>query len=446
MMPTLKQAELLSKVSFNPIFRNNGWLNKTVSNDSAGLKTINGRSIVFIGAQSQDVGEGGAKDSVNLRSIPADCVRRDEVDLMDEDMVEMSSQRLNASRFRKEENFGSPTVPGYGIDLMYSEGSQNLWQIECKSCGKFTSLVMGFPKTVTKVGERWQRTCLHCGAEIFVEDGHWEPENRGARTASYWVDGLINKYADLEGYMYRYYHSEGSKLAEFQRSILGLAVSEGTNQLTQQDVYNCCRNDGFCDYSRSSTVIGIDVGDSLHYVIGIRTDRESYHIMTFGETKEFKELFDICRRMGVRFGVIDKGPDIHGVKEFQRGCGFPLFRCQYSDFMNDSFSIEGTVIKCNRNEMCDRVHSAFVNKMVTLPRRSPQVEEFADMMTKMMKDTRRHPDTGIPKTRWIKVGNKEDHYFHATLYFMLAAMRSSPRRVEDGEVKRFTKCKSSFYI
>lgn len=430
MLPTVSQAETLAKVSFDPIFRFNKWLKKMVSNDSVSVKTVNGRSIVFVGAKSQKVGDSSAKDSINLRSIPADAVYRDEIDLMDEDMVDMSKQRLNASRFRIECNFGSPTVPGFGIDLLYDQGDQRKWQIKCTHCGKHTSLVESFPNSIIKVNGRWIRACVHCHKEIFVCDGDWIPEYPDRREASFWVDGLISPMADLEGYMHRFHNSDGTRLAEFQRSILGLATIEATCQLSVQQVLSQCRADGLKVYSDEPTCMGVDVGEVMHVVIGRRTGANTHDILYVGKATDFGQIHDIAEKMNVQFAVIDKGPDIHGVKEFQKREKYPVYRCQYSEQMSltHDFDRETRVVKCNRNELCDRVHDAFQNDKISIPRDCPDIKEFAEQLTKLAKDTQRHPDTGLPKTRWVKIGNKEDHYYHAAVYFLLAATQTAPRR------------------
>ena len=427
MLPTVRQAELLSKVSFDPIFNYNGWLRKKLSVNNASLKTINGRSIVFVGAQSQKVGDSTAKDSVNLRSIAADAVYRDEIDLMDEDMVELSKQRLNRSKFRIECNFGSPTVPGYGIDMLYEEGDRRRWMIRC-SCGKYTSLAEEFPRSIIKTGGRWHRSCVHCHNEIFVKDGEWVAENPESRTASFWVDGLISPLADLEEYMIRYEKSDGRALSEFERSILGRAVIEASCQLSEKDVLSKCRLDGLRSFSDGTTCMGIDVGEKMHYVVGHRDSKNTFEILSMGTATDFGLIHDIARKMKVKMTVIDKGPDIFGVKEYQKNAGHRVFRCLYNEhsLLKPTYDTKTGLVKANRNEVCDMVHDTFINGMITIPRKSAETSEYAVQMTKTAKDTSPHPDTGIPRTRWIKVGNKQDHYFHATGYFLLAANRVSP--------------------
>ena len=453
MLPTVKQAETLAKISFDPIFAYNPFLKKSLSNNSASLKTINGRSIVFVGAQGQRVGETSAKDSINLRSIPADAVYRDEIDMMDQDMVNISKQRLNDSKHRLECNFASPTIPGYGIDQLFHDGDQRFFQIKCPSCGKSTCLVRDFPNSILCINGRWRRTCVHCKGEIRTDQGKFIAEYPDRRDASFWVSGLMSPNADLEEYMHRFHNSEGSALAEFERSILGRATIEASCQLSVADVKACRGNQGMQMFSSAECCIGVDTGNGLHYVAGYRTAENTYRILQVGniESKSisddpYKVLHDVCDKMNVRSGVIDIGPDIHAVRRFQTEEQFETFRCIYSETSHKTpqFDHNDKIVRCNRNEMCDKVHGTVTGGHVILPRGCFEMDEFCEQLTKMAKTTKKHPDTGVPKTRWIKTGSKVDHYFHATLYFLLAASQRSP--VRDGMPPKPIKLKNKFHV
>lgn len=434
MMPTVKAVEKQAQVSFDPIFEYNPWLKKYLSTNSASIKSINGRSIVFVGAQPQKIG-GTTKDSANLRSIPCDVIMRDEIDLMDMDMVEKSKERLNNSKFRQEVNFGSPTFPGYGIDELYENSDQNKWQILCKACGKYTALCDSWKTCIIKINGRWIRACKNCHKEIFVQDGEWQPDYLDRREGGVWIDGWLSPMADLEGYMYRYEHAEGVKLSEFLRSIIGEAASEKEMQLTREDVIGQCNPSyGSQVYSSGETSMGIDVGKTLHCLVGNRTGRETYELLQLARVPlsvGFDGALDIVKKMTVKNCVVDSLPDIHAARTFQKnarklGCNVTL--CQYSEQMpgEPNWTKDG-LVKVNRNEWCDKVNDIFITKKMALPRQSEEVEEYAKEMTKTAKTLVPHPETGIQKPKWIKLSG-DDHYYHSTLYFLLAASRTSPKR------------------
>lgn len=445
MMPTVKQVEALSKISFDPILDCNPWLKKYMSVNTISCKTFCGRSIYFVGAQPQKVGGSQTKDSPNLRSIPCDIVIRDEIDLMDEDMVNLSSQRLRDSELKLEANFASPTYPNYGIDALYQRSTMNKWQIKCRSCGKFTCLPETFPDCILKVDGVWRRSCIHCKAEIFVIDGVWVPEKESDEDG-YWIDGLLSPRLDLSRDMPRYFESEGTARAEFMRSVLGIATAEASFLLTDKDVYDRCTPHLMRMTSTTETVMGVDIGEPMYCVVGVRTGDDTYEIILATPVNDFTELHSIASKMNVKMAVLDSMPDIHASREFQKKSPFAVFRCQYSEQMPGQPVFDGKtgILKCNRNEWCDKVYDQFVNRKIAIPARCKDIDLYTKHMTQTAKTLITNPETGLQKPRWIKMG--DDHYFHATVYFLLGASRTSPRRVDAGPMKRYFKAKNQFVL
>ena len=438
MMPTKTAVERLSQVSFDPIFQFNPWIMRKGDTNTTMCREINGRSIVMVGAQPKKVGGTSTKDTDNLRSIPCDEVDRDELDLMDADMVYMSKQRLKRSRYGFERNWSTPTYPMYGIDLAYEESDQGRWQIKCKHCGKHTCLGETFPNCIVQKEGKWFRSCMHCHKEIFVNDGQWEAEFPDRREAGFWVSGLLSPLADLDEYMYQYNNIEGTKMSEFMRSTLGIATTEAENQLDETTVLSRCSNNENQMVSIGETVMGVDIGKKIHVVIGIRTGREAYDIFCIRRLNDLYELHDLALKMNVHGCVIDAGPHDFGVLDFQRKEPYTIYLCYYSEQMpgKPHYDRKLGLVKCNRNEWCDKVHTTFCGNNIRLPRASPEINEYAREMTRTAKTTIVHPDTGVLKPRWIKLG--EDHYYHATLYFLLAASNQSPRQRHQVNVNRPT--------
>ena len=446
MMPTVKQVEALAKISFDPLLGANPFLKKYMTTDTAYVKTFSGRSIYFVGAQPQKVGGSNTKDSANLRSIPCDSIQRDEIDLMDEDMVVLSKQRLRDSELKIEANYASPTYPNYGIDALYQRSTQNKWRIRCSSCGKTTCLVESFPDSIRKVDGVWRRSCVHCGSEIFVQDGGWVPEYSDRDEVGYWIDGLLSPRIDLKLDMERYFESEGTARAEFMRSVLGIATVESSYQLTDKDVYDRCGRDTMRMSCTTECVMGVDVGSPMYVVIGIRTGDDAYEMVYAGSADDFQQLHDLAKKFNVRMAVLDAMPDIHASREFQQKEPYTVYRCQYSEQMPGQPKFDGKegMVRCNRNEWCDKVYDVFASRRITIPSNCQTVKDYAVQMTSTAKTMIVNPETGLQRPRWIKVG--DDHYFHATLYFLLGASRTSPKRL--GETRRnvYTKVKNNFYI
>jgi hypothetical protein len=210
------------------------------------------------------------------------------------------------------------------------------------------------------------------------------------------------------------------------RSIVGIASIEAEDGLTEQEVLACCGNDSVRGYWDGETCMGIDDNKGLRVVIGRRIDKDVYEIYTVANLENLNQVHDLAVKMNVKYSVIDSGPFDHGIRDFQKKEPYKTWLCYYSEQMcgEPKWDNEAGSVKVNRNEWCDKVHSVVVDKKVILPRRSPTVNEYVSEMTHTVKALIKNPDTGISKPRWIKRGR--DDYFHATLYFLLAASRMSP--------------------
>ena len=444
MMPTKTAVERLSQVSFDPIFQFNPWIMSKGDTNTTMCREISGRSIVMVGAQPKKVGGSNTKDSDNLRSVPCDEICRDELDLMDQDMAYQAKQRLKRSRFKIERNFGTPTFPNYGIDLRYDESDQGKWQIKCGICGKYTCLGESFPESIIQISGRWFRSCIHCHKEIFVDDGDWQLDYPDRREAGFWVSGLLSPLAELDDYMYEYHNTEGTKRSEFMRSTLGIATTEAENQLDEVTVLSRCSSHPNQMVSTGETVMGVDMGKKIHVIVGIRTAREAYEILNISELEDDKQttalekLHDLAMKMNVHSAVIDSGPYDHGVRDFQRTEQYKIWLCQYSEQMpgKPHYDNKAGMVKVNRNEWMDKVHTTFVKNNIRIPRTSILVNSYANQMTRTAKTIIEHPDTGLPKPKWIKLG--PDHFYHATLYFLLAAYKTSPRERSQMKINRPT--------
>jgi hypothetical protein len=225
-------------------------------------------------------------------------------------------------------------------------------------------------------------------------------------------------------------------MSEFLRSRLGIATTEAENQLNETQVISRCGTDANAMISIGETAMGVDIGKKIHVVVGIRTSRESYEITNVSELEDLHQLHDLAQKMHVRTAVIDSGPHDHGVREFQRTEPYTVYLCQYSEQMpgKPKFDSKSGIVKVNRNEWCDKVHTTFVENRIKIPRPSVMINEYARQMTKTAKTVVDHPETGLKKVRWIKLG--ADHLYHATLYFLLAAARSTPRQRSQVRINR----------
>ena len=239
---------------------------------------------------------------------------------------------------------------------------------------------------------------------------------------------------------------------EFYRTVLGIPYICAEHKLTQQDVFSCMgMHTQFSSMSKAPTIMGVDIGKVLHYVIGIKVGPNQYEILKVGRAQDQYELHDIAERMNVKFAVLDHDPEIHMVEEFQRVEPYSVYLCRYSDTQTapvvwtNTGNNRGTLM-CNRTKWCDKTHDIISDKRVTIPRKCREVDEYAVEMTNTVKVLERDEKSGLSKYRYRQLANKPDHYFHATLYFLLAANQVSQVNRNVNGTQKLLQAKNEFYL
>lgn len=431
LFPSETDVSDFSKARFNPLIQDN---RSTIGSyvrhtNSVGIKRIGNAMLYLRGARATSRIEGVKSDSSRLRSIPVDKVTRDERDLMADLMVEMSKARMFQSDVREEVDLSTPSLPDYGIDTLYQESDQRRWLVPC-SCGKWTCLGETFPDCIKFRDGVAYRSC-QCGKELDPRLGEWVALYPDREIAGFWISQLANYRFPAIDIWKAYSEPRNDDLSEFYNSIMGLPYAAVENRLTPQSVYNLCSGEMMAVSSGQRTAMGVDVGKKLHHVIGYRKDRKNYEIIHVGEAESWEELHDIRKKFNVTSCVIDAGPEIHAPKVFQKAEPIRIFLCRYSDHMpgGPQWDAKEKIVKVNRTEWCDTVHSMVMNERISLPRRSPVIEQYVRQMTNTAKKLVTNVETGSSKYVYKKLSGGDD-YFHATLYFLLACHRTAPVKSE----------------
>lgn len=423
-MPTRETASRMNATVMSPILEN-AVVSPYVQENNVFMKKIAGKSIVFVGANTSKVAGTEEKDSNNVRSVACDMVMCDEVDHIDDEIIEQSRERLLDSVLDLRASWGSPTIPGYGIDYMYNQTTMEKWEIKCQSCGKYTCLIDTFPKCLDIVNGEYSRVCVHCHAKIYVNDGIWVPRNKEARVTGKHIEGLLTPNAKLEEAMYVWHEGTEKQRVHMERSILGRPTMQSGSQLLEYMVLERCTEEYMTMSSKVQCVAGTDVNATLHTVIGQRIGEDAYRILWVGDPADFDELGRVYERFNVTTAFIDSMPDIHGSKKFANSYNFPVYRTTYSEYTDkDKVDITEGTATVNRNEWCDRVYETYSQKRIYLPKECKEVKEYAKSMTRTARTLVESGSSSTVKPRWVKIGDKEDHYFHATLYFLVAAKHS----------------------
>lgn len=424
LFPTSDDIAPFSKARFNPLIEDNGGSIKkyVMSTDSVEVKRIGSSMLYLRGARSTQKIEGMKKDASKLRSVPVDKIDFDEIDLMDPDMIFLTLERLSHSMVKEEVYISTPSIPDFGIDKLYQESDQRIWMIKCPHCQRDCCLELDFPGCVKFKDGRPYRSCVRCGGELYPKDGQWVAQFPKQDMVGWWISQLNSIYVDPGDILRLYENPPNGNLQEVYNSKLATAYISSENRLNVNDVYSCCGSHILESKDFGPCAMGVDVGKTLHIVIGKKPKENpgKKKIVWIGEVLNVNDLIELGQRFNVRVGAIDYEPETRMAREFQKNAGFPVYLCDERDKVREGEKTDekiGVTILA-RTEICDRTHQATIKGEYILPRRCPQVEEYAKQMSNMAKVLEEDEKRGTKTYRYRKLGL--DHFRHATNFFEIA--------------------------
>jgi hypothetical protein len=443
LFPTADEVADFSSTRFNPLLKENqATIGKFVrETDRTNLKRIGSGFLYFRGArmQDEDEGMGTKKKSAKLKSIPVDRLVLDEYDEMPEDARALGIGRMQASEKKEEVYIANPTLPGYGIDKIYEEESdQRVWLLKCMKCGKETCLELEFPNCLERTPGEYsghglvvdtntagvvKRICIHCRNEIGLRHGRWEPRIPGRDMEGYWISHLSSSTVSATEILNEW-EKHDLNLIQFCNLRLGMGYAKIDDQLSKSDVLNCCKRDAMASRHDGPCAMGVDVGKILNVTIGCRPADGRLRVVKAARVSSFNDIQDLAKAFNVRCAVFDIEPETRKVREFQKACGFEVFLCKYkeSQAKDMTFDTDSGLCLVNRTEILDATHYLVtVPGRLELPRRDAEMEVFSDQMSAVAKRLEKNEKTG--KTAYIYKALRPDHYRHSMNYLYMAASR-----------------------
>ena len=439
--PTEKDVEKFSKTYFGPLIAENPCIKKYLRNTNSVFVKKIGKTFLTLSGTSATVNIQGKKDSGSVRTTPADMVIRDERDLFDDDMADMTFDRLNNSDFKKEVDLGSPTIPDIGIHKVFCQSDQKFRMIKCGSCNGYTCIAEEFPGSIKfrKEDGRFAPylACIKCGKEISPRDGEYVakfPERYNPKypmegISGYHVSHFITPKCDLRIVMAKWeeVQNDTSKMGLFYNRFLGFPYIPIEDRLRQQDVFDCCGDDLMKSSSVIGTAMGADIMKTNRVVIAEKKGEEKAKIIHMARVSGFDALFDLCMKFNVKSGVVCLRPYEESFRKFQARCrakGVKVFGSEYRDKQRNLLKTdeEGGVYSVSRTEMMDKTHSWIISGKLEIPRKCEEVKIFAKEVCNTAKVLEINELTGDRIYRYRPVGDKVEHYRHTLNYLLLALL------------------------
>jgi len=258
------------------------------------LRKIGGRPIYFRGSDS----------IAQTRSIDADLVIADEVDLFKPGAVERIKERLGSSAAPLFRAFSQPLYPNGPIDMLFRESDQRYYYLKCEHCGLIQKLewehnvIFNMPVTDVQV------VCRKCRRPIDrLGKGEWVAEHEGAYVHGYHLSKLYSPNANLiEMALKSMAINDPERYQSFYNADLGVpyrpAGTPGLDEFTK-DSYPW-------QEPLQENYLGCDVGTMLHVTVyGRDSIHQPLRLLYCAEIDKFEKLEEIWRTFNPRLGVID---------------------------------------------------------------------------------------------------------------------------------------------
>jgi len=425
LFPTTDDVGEFSKSRFNPLILANRqaigrYVRKT---DTTSLKKIHNAFLYLRGARLSEK-RGDESESSKMKSIGVDKIVFDEVDHMDEEVIAKARGRYYDSPWQEEVFIGNPIIPSFGIDKQWQLSDQRHWWRKCNHCGTYTCAELSFPECVKiRPDGTGYIGCNKCGKEVFIRDGQWQPEikeNSNYMRGYRWSQ-LTSAVCDPADILEDFNNPPEDNRADVYRLRLGLPYIAAEDQLTQAEVFACCGSNMPAYSHKGPCAMGVDVGKLKHVVIGGRVGKR-YEIYKTAQLSDWNDIHDIAQRFNVRSAVIDIRPYEDSARQFQKSEKYKIWLCEYSETtpMGTAYNDKTGIVKVNRTEAFDATHRLIsTDGMLIIPRRCPEIKEFAKQVCATAKILETNKRTGSQIYRYKKLG--QEHFRNALNYFYIAA-------------------------
>lgn len=285
--PRKEQMEDFSNTRISPIFDESAYLSSRLDKkmNNVRLKRLKNSSQLFLrSAWGSALGEGQAVDFLGL----------DEYDRM-KDGVELAfRESMKSSVYNLMRRWSTPTIPGRGVDLLFSKSDQRWYHHKCEKCNHWQvltledNLVCVNEKGVNMVEETiedgsYMFVCQKCSREL----NRWYkgeyvakfPDRKDIR--GYHISQLDAVWISADSVMRNQFEYKVKQL--FYNYVIGIPYASEGLIITDQDVNRCIEYQdpiGYRDYSKYKKIVaGVDWGYFNWLVVLGLTEDDQVHLL-----------------------------------------------------------------------------------------------------------------------------------------------------------------------
>ena len=463
--PDFKMSAGFSKSRINPVIESSPELKALVKDsNSVDLKNI-GNGFLHVkytkGAESHAL------------SVPADVIISDEVDQSDQKNLSLFQSRLEHSKLQWTRNFGTPTVPGYGISVSFEGEEYFTYGIKCPHCGKWNLFLankppvdnlIGFDKIKEefldgapdfpilykdKVRELLDSVyigCKYCRKSLEYPDRLLLPDSSNqitpiepqyewinlsdkqvTDTKNFYINQLATGLKTGRQVIYSFLGYE--EMRDIYNQTFGQPFISASERLLKKDIY--IERDVTIDTPPFS-FMGVDFGLKTNYVLIVPDySNERDYLFEYGELPLFTvededyvitKLIEVMKQYNVLCAVVDAMPYQNAVNKLKLKSPIPVVDCYLNDrIKKTTFKEKDMTVNGNRSFHIAAMISRFKNKDVICTNninKHADKEEFLSNFEKFIRVKNRDGSFTYPSM-------KPDHYGFAYMYANLAKVLST---------------------
>ena len=456
-LPTHKFAERFSKTRVDDVVRESKRLNSKLTMDNVDVKRFGSNHIYYTGT----FGDNAAI------SVPADMLWHDETDFSDQEVLEKFTSRVTHSPFKWKFSLSTPTVGGFGIDLLFTNSRRHFNQCKCNHCNWWFIpdyedhvRIPGYDGQLLDITRYmlaeidWRNAQLHCPKcgkvpDLSIQNRAWTCEND--QDLGFEAEGFQVSPFDAPAIITPSFLVHKSTQYALKRDFinfnLGKPFSDSTSGIQPADF------DLMWEMGKRTTMgayyVGVDMGDSCHVVIikgvpGVQETVVARFRVSMKVIEEFiNQVQTIYRPVAV---VFDAMPYTETVYRFQQRWGNV-----YGAFYTNRMTLETSTVKdrvedpqkaledlrqvsINRDQAFDVMMEDIRRGILGVATSNQSIhttmgsihadndwEEFKLQLTEMKRILILSKSAFTsPRYHWQKPPHANDHYHHAFLYARIA--------------------------
>lgn len=264
------QARLDSIVNLSPELKN-----LFIGANSVGLKKTSHHTHIYI---------KGSMSEANLVSVPVGCVVIDEYDRCNVKALGLALKRMSGHDQRHLFALSTPTLPEYGIDALYQQGTKEEFTFRCPSCSKYIAL--RWPESFEVCGDgatdpdvaKSRLKCYECQATLphetkadWLKSPKWQPSQKSPGHRSFSISQLYSFTEKPQQIAIDYHRGLGNEIVmiEFMNQTIGAPYIMAGGKVTDTEINRNIGTHRKTDDPPQGKMItmGIDVGTMLDIAV-----------------------------------------------------------------------------------------------------------------------------------------------------------------------------------